>query len=79
MLSHFLPSNRVVTHLTTQLCVFLGSMSLMEGRDSAHTKQKFKDLYIPLISTNWQVWPLAQVRTSIHTLETKGLTSSTFS
>lgn len=44
-----------------QLGIFLSSMSIMEGRDSAHMKQKFKDLYVPLISANWQVWPLAQV------------------
>ncbi|KAK7694409.1 hypothetical protein QCA50_001595 [Cerrena zonata] len=43
------------------LCAFLGSMSIMEGRDTAHMKQKFKDLYLPLISTNWQVWPMAQL------------------
>ena len=36
-------------------------MGVMEGRDSAHIKDKFKDLYQPLVLTNWQVWPLAQV------------------
>ncbi|KAH8100538.1 hypothetical protein BXZ70DRAFT_1008036 [Cristinia sonorae] len=43
------------------LSLFLGSMGIMEGRDANHIKGKFRDLYIPLISANWQVWPLAQL------------------
>jgi len=43
------------------LGLFLGSMGIMEGRDSKHIEGKFKDLYVPLISANWQVWPLAQL------------------
>lgn len=43
------------------LGLFLGSMGIMEGRDSQHIKGKFTDLYGPLISANWQVWPLAQL------------------
>ena len=37
-------------------------MGVMEGRDSNHVKTKFKDMYVPAILANWQVWPLAQVR-----------------
>ncbi|TCD70055.1 hypothetical protein EIP91_005036 [Steccherinum ochraceum] len=43
------------------LTLFLGSMGIMEGRDTAHIRGKFKDLYLPLIVTNWQVWPVAQL------------------
>lgn len=49
------------SNVSHQLTLFLGSMGIMEGRDSAHIKGKFKDLYMPLIMANWQVWPLAQV------------------
>jgi len=38
-------------------------MGLMEGRDVQHIRGKFKDLYGQVIIANWQVWPLAQVRT----------------
>ncbi|KAL1740556.1 hypothetical protein HDZ31DRAFT_47264 [Schizophyllum fasciatum] len=43
------------------LVAFLGGMSIMEGCSPAHIKEKFSDLYKPLLITNWQVWPLAQV------------------
>lgn len=43
------------------LGLFLGSMGIMEGRDRNHIKEKFKDLYAPLIMANWQVWPVAQL------------------
>jgi protein Mpv17 len=35
-------------------------MGIMEGRDSTHIQGKFKDMYVPAIMANWQVWPLAQ-------------------
>ena len=38
-------------------------MGLMEGRDAKHIRGKFEDLYGQAIIANWQVWPLAQVRT----------------
>ena len=37
-------------------------MGIMEGRDRDHIRGKFRDLYWPALVTNWQVWPLAQVR-----------------
>lgn len=43
------------------LAAFLGCMSLMEGCGPLHIKEKFSDLYKPLLITNWQVWPVAQV------------------
>ncbi|EPQ60936.1 hypothetical protein GLOTRDRAFT_68985 [Gloeophyllum trabeum ATCC 11539] len=43
------------------LVAFLGSMGVMEGRDAAHIKGKFRDLYVPAITANWQVWPIAQL------------------
>ncbi|KIP11486.1 hypothetical protein PHLGIDRAFT_114613 [Phlebiopsis gigantea 11061_1 CR5-6] len=43
------------------LALFLGSMGIMEGRDGRHIQEKFRDLYKPLIITNWQVWPLVQL------------------
>ncbi|KAI0343916.1 hypothetical protein BDW22DRAFT_1355142 [Trametopsis cervina] len=43
------------------LALFLGSMGIMEGRDKNHIKEKYRDLYAPLIKANWQVWPMAQL------------------
>lgn len=40
--------------------MFLGSMGVMEGRDKNHIREKYNDLYLPLLITNWQVWPVAQ-------------------
>ncbi|KAI0067865.1 hypothetical protein BV25DRAFT_1953169 [Artomyces pyxidatus] len=42
------------------LTMFLGSMGIMEGRDSEHIRGKFRDLYQPAILANWKVWPVAQ-------------------
>ncbi|KAI0042677.1 hypothetical protein FA95DRAFT_1525175 [Auriscalpium vulgare] len=42
------------------LTLFLGSMGVMEGRDGAHIRAKFRDLYQPAILANWKVWPAAQ-------------------
>lgn len=33
----------------------------MEGRDTAHMKEKFSDMYKPALIANWKIWPLAQV------------------
>ncbi|OBZ79660.1 Protein SYM1 [Grifola frondosa] len=43
------------------LALFIGSMGLMEGRDSMHIQTKYKDLYKPALIANWQVWPVAQL------------------
>ena len=37
-------------------------MGIMEGRSRHHIREKYTDLYKPLIAANWQVWPMAQVR-----------------
>lgn len=36
-------------------------MGIMEGRDRHHIQDKYRDLFVPLIKANWQVWPIAQV------------------
>lgn len=36
-------------------------MGIMEGRDAAHIRRKYSDMFRPALITNWQVWPLAQV------------------
>ena len=33
----------------------------MEGRSRYHIKEKYQDLFRPLVVANWQVWPMAQV------------------
>ncbi|KAL6304215.1 hypothetical protein BKA93DRAFT_733528 [Sparassis latifolia] len=43
------------------LAIFIGSMGIMEGRDAKHISQKYSDLLMPLLITNWQVWPIAQL------------------
>ncbi|TFY77108.1 hypothetical protein EWM64_g6906 [Hericium alpestre] len=42
------------------LAFFLGSMGVMEGRDTQHIKVKFRDLYAKALITNWKVWPTTQ-------------------
>jgi hypothetical protein len=44
-----------------QIALFIGSMGYMEGRDSGHIKDKYRDMYFPALQANWQVWPLVQV------------------
>ncbi|KIY69644.1 hypothetical protein CYLTODRAFT_452393 [Cylindrobasidium torrendii FP15055 ss-10] len=43
------------------LVAFLGSMSIMEGRNLAQTQEKFRDLYSTALIANWKVWPAAQL------------------
>ncbi|KIY51391.1 hypothetical protein FISHEDRAFT_71015 [Fistulina hepatica ATCC 64428] len=43
------------------LGAFIGSMGIMEGRNASQITERFRDLYIPALITNWQVWPLAQL------------------
>ena len=43
------------------LGIFIGSIGIMEGRDAAHIRRKYSDMFKPALITNWQVWPLAQV------------------
>lgn len=42
------------------LGIFLGTMGVLERRSPAQIKEKFSDLYIPALVTNWKVWPVAQ-------------------
>ena len=49
-------------------------MGMMEGRDSRHIAQRYRDLYKPALLANWQVWPLAQVS---YAFEMVSLTSLT--
>lgn len=37
-------------------------MGIMEGRDGPHIRRKYADMLVPALIANWQVWPLAQVR-----------------
>jgi len=43
-------------------------MGVMERRSVAQIKAKYSDLYWPALSTNWKVWPLAQVRSVLNAL-----------
>ncbi|KAF7320239.1 Vacuolar membrane protein [Mycena kentingensis (nom. inval.)] len=43
------------------LCAFLGTMGVLEGRSRAQISQKFQDLFVPTLQTNWTVWPALQV------------------
>jgi len=43
------------------IAVFIGSMGIMEGRSLSQIQQKAADLYIPALTANWKVWPLAQL------------------
>jgi protein Mpv17 len=37
-------------------------MGFMERRSIDQIKERFSDLYRRVLITNWQVWPIAQVR-----------------
>jgi protein Mpv17 len=56
-----LPALLFPTDGPSQLALFIGSMGYMEGRDSAHVRDKYRDMFGPAIRANWQVWPLAQL------------------
>ncbi|GAA5849041.1 hypothetical protein JCM8547_006421 [Rhodosporidiobolus lusitaniae] len=43
------------------LVIFLLSMSLLEGLNAEETRQKIRDQYWPILSVNWQVWPILQL------------------
>ncbi|KAF8527997.1 hypothetical protein BU17DRAFT_39234 [Hysterangium stoloniferum] len=43
------------------LAIFLGSMSVMEGRSTCEMKQKYTALFGPALLANWTVWPFAQM------------------
>ncbi|KAJ7431801.1 hypothetical protein B0H11DRAFT_2128493 [Mycena galericulata] len=43
------------------LVAFIGSMGVLEGRTRKQIAQKYSDLFMPTLVTNWSVWPLLQV------------------
>ncbi|KAF7982073.1 hypothetical protein HWV62_30372 [Athelia sp. TMB] len=43
------------------IAVFIGSMGIMEGRSPAQIQQKVGDIYLPALTANWKVWPIAQL------------------
>ncbi|CCF52613.1 hypothetical protein NDA11_003653 [Ustilago hordei] len=43
------------------LAVFTGSMGYMERGSVDGVKAKFRELYIPALLANWQLWPLVQL------------------
>jgi len=36
-------------------------MGSMEGRSNEQIAQKYQDMFLPALLTNWKVWPLAQL------------------
>ncbi|KAJ7169660.1 hypothetical protein C8R46DRAFT_1089559 [Mycena filopes] len=43
------------------LVAFIGSMGILEGRSRKQIAQKYSDLFMPAIRTNWTVWPVLQL------------------
>ncbi|KII93324.1 hypothetical protein PLICRDRAFT_171099 [Plicaturopsis crispa FD-325 SS-3] len=43
------------------IAVFIGTMGVLEGNDVAHIRQRYSDIFLPALLTNWKVWPLAQL------------------
>jgi len=43
------------------IAAFIGSMGFMEGRSDEQIAQKYRDMFVPALLTNWKVWPLAQL------------------
>ncbi|KAK7064409.1 vacuolar membrane protein [Favolaschia claudopus] len=42
------------------LVAFIGSMGILEGRSRTQISQKFGDMFVPTLRTNWSVWPVIQ-------------------
>ncbi|KAJ6519602.1 hypothetical protein C8R45DRAFT_952056 [Mycena sanguinolenta] len=42
------------------LVAFIGSMGVLEGRTRPQISQKYHDLFMPTLRTNWSVWPFLQ-------------------
>ncbi|GAC97611.1 integral membrane protein [Pseudozyma hubeiensis SY62] len=43
------------------LAMFVGAMGYMERGSTDGVKDKFREMYIPALLANWQVWPLVQL------------------
>ncbi|KAJ7225738.1 hypothetical protein GGX14DRAFT_422047 [Mycena pura] len=52
-------SKRVAADQT--IVAFIGSMGMLEGRNRKQIAQKYSDLFVPTLVTNWSVWPLLQI------------------
>ncbi|KAF7310721.1 hypothetical protein HMN09_00615100 [Mycena chlorophos] len=42
------------------LFAFIGSMGVLEGRSRPQIAQKYKDMFVPTLQTNYAVWPALQ-------------------
>ncbi|KAF7306725.1 hypothetical protein MIND_00464200 [Mycena indigotica] len=42
------------------LVAFISTMGVLEGRSREQITQKFKDMFVPTLRTNWTVWPALQ-------------------
>ncbi|KAF7339839.1 Vacuolar membrane protein [Mycena venus] len=42
------------------LVAFIGSMGILEGRSRKQISQKYSDMFMPTLRTNWSVWPVLQ-------------------
>ncbi|WVQ77500.1 hypothetical protein IAR50_007186 [Cryptococcus sp. DSM 104548] len=42
------------------LCLFVGSMGIMEGHSQLEISEKFRDIYWAALFANWKIWPLIQ-------------------
>ncbi|KAJ6574882.1 hypothetical protein B0H19DRAFT_1126170 [Mycena capillaripes] len=42
------------------LVAFIGTMGVLEGRSRKQIAQKYSDLFMPTLATNWSVWPFLQ-------------------
>lgn len=54
-----------ILSIPTQLVAFIGSISIMEGRNTKQISKKYSDMYMPALFANWKVWPLAQVSIAV--------------
>jgi hypothetical protein len=52
-------------YIPTQLVAFIGSIGIMEGRNTKQISKKYSDMYMPALFANWKVWPLAQVSIAV--------------
>ncbi|KAJ7900114.1 hypothetical protein B0H14DRAFT_2672343 [Mycena olivaceomarginata] len=42
------------------LVAFIGAMGTLEGRSRKQIAQKYNDMFMPTLRTNWSVWPVLQ-------------------
>jgi hypothetical protein len=56
------------SRILAQLAIFIGSMGIMECRNSGQIREKFNDMYVPALFVNWKIWPVAQVSLAVVSL-----------